>query len=152
MLASQATEYGFRALTHLALNPDRSVKVREIAEATSIPPHFLAKIMRRLARYGLLKSYRGPTGGFQLTKRPTETTLLDIVDAIDGLTWYHRCAVGLADCNDDAPCPLHDSWKAVREHLIGYLLEQTLADLAEALRRKQESLKRSRRLTFTPRG
>lgn len=136
MLPSQATEYGFRALTHLALNPGRPIKVKEIAEATAIPPHFLAKIMRQLTRHGLLESYRGPTGGFLLARGSAEITLLDIVDAIDGVAWYDRCAVGLAECNDEIPCPLHESWKAVREHVIGYLLDQTLTDLAAALRRK----------------
>ncbi len=140
MIYSQASEYGFRALTHLALHPGEPIKANEIAGAAAVPPHFLAKILQQLARAGLLKSYRGPTGGFLLARAPEEITLLDIVDALEGITQYKRCAVGLAECSDEMPCPMHESWKALREQVLSYLRDRTVADLGKALRRKLELL------------
>ncbi len=140
MIYSQASEYGFRALTHLALHPGSAVRANTIAEALETPRHFLAKILQQLARNGLLKSYRGPTGGFVLGRAPEDITLLDIVDALEAITWYKRCAVGLAECSDEMPCPLHESWKGLREQVMDYLRSRTVADLATALRSKQELL------------
>ncbi len=140
MIYSQASEYGFRALTHLALHPGQPIPAKEIAGAAAVPPHFLAKILQQLARAGMLKSYRGPTGGFLLARAPEEITLLDIVDVLEGITQYKRCAVGLADCSDEMPCPMHESWKALREQVLSYLRNRTVADLGKALRRKLELL------------
>ena len=61
-------------------------------------------------------------------------------DALEAITWYKRCAVGLAECSDEMPCPLHESWKGLREKVMDYLRSRTVADLATALRRKQELL------------
>ena len=141
MIYSQASEYGFRALTHLALHPGSAVRAHTIAEALATPPHFLAKILQKLARNGLLKSYRGPTGGFVLAKAPEDITLLDIVDALEGISSYERCAVGLAECSDEMPCPMHDSWRGLREQVMEYLRSRTVADLGKELRRKQELLR-----------
>ncbi len=143
MIYSQASEYGFRALTHLALHPGSAVRANTIAEALATPPHFLAKILQKLARNGLLKSYRGPTGGFVLGRAPEDITLLDIVDALEAITWYKRCAVGLAECSDEMPCPMHDSWRGLREQVMEYLRSRSVADLGKALRRKQELLGKS---------
>ncbi len=139
MIYSQASEYGFRALTHLALgSAGQPIPANRIAEAAGIPPHFLAKILQQLARAGMLKSSRGPTGGFLLNRAPEKITLLDIVDALEGITQYKRCAVGLAECSDEMPCPMHESWKQLRVQVLDYLGSRTVADLGRALRRKQE--------------
>ena len=75
-----------------------------------------------------------------LAKAPEDITLLDIVDALEGISWYERCAVGLAECSDEMPCPMHDSWRGLREQVMEYLRSRSVADLGKALRRKQELL------------
>ncbi len=84
LIYSRASAYGFRALNHLALHPARPIPANKIAETAGVPPHFLAKILQQLARAGLLKSYRGPRGGFLLGRASEEITLLDIVDGPRG--------------------------------------------------------------------
>ena len=74
--------------------------VKQIAAEEEIPAHFLAKILQQLARKGLLRSSKGPTGGFLLRVPPDEVRLLDIVEALDGLSEYEKCASGLAECSD----------------------------------------------------
>jgi len=151
MLYSRSAEYAIRAFVHLAQLPDgRYVMVKQIAAEEEIPSHFLAKILQQLARKGLLRSSKGPTGGFSLSVPPDEIRLLDIVDALDGLSEYEKCASGLAECTDDMPCPVHDSWKPLRSRIMDYLGRNTIADLAKALEQKRRMIEKQRRTKRAP--
>jgi Rrf2 family protein len=151
MLYSRSAEYAIRAFVHLAQVPDgRYAMVKQIAAEEEIPAHFLAKILQQLARKGMLRSSKGPTGGFSLRVPPDEVRLLDIVEALDGLAEYEKCASGLAECNDDMPCPLHDSWKALRSRIMDYLERNTIADLAKALEQKRRMIDKQRRTKRAP--
>jgi Rrf2 family protein len=151
MLYSRSAEYAIRAFVHLAQVPDgRYAMVKQIAAEEEIPSHFLAKILQQLARKGMLRSSKGPTGGFSLRVPPDEVRLLDIVEALDGLAEYEKCASGLAECNDDMPCPLHDSWKALRSRIMDYLERNTIADLAKALEQKRRMIDKQRRTKRAP--
>ena len=141
MIYSRSAEYAIRAFVHLAQVPDgKYAMVKNIAETEVIPAHFLAKILQQLARKGLLRSSKGPTGGFSLRIEPAEIRLLDIVEALDGLAPYQQCASGLSECNDDMPCSMHDSWVALRSRIMDYLGKNTIADLAKALDQKKKTL------------
>src|SRR5690606_2604659 len=91
MIYSRSAEYAIRAFVHLAGAEDgRMVMARQIAEETGIPLHFLAKILQELARRGHLRSSKGSTGGFALLRPAGETTMLEVVEAVDGLGAYQR--------------------------------------------------------------
>jgi Rrf2 family protein len=146
MIYSRSAEYAIRAFVHLAQVPDgKYAMVRQIAADEEIPAHFLAKILQQLARKGLLRSSKGPTGGFSLRLPSDEIRLLDIVEALDGLNDYEKCASGLAECSDEMACPLHDSWKGLRSRIMDYLGRNTISDLAKALDQKRRVLEKQRR-------
>ena len=146
MLYSKPCEYAIRALAHLAGSARHSsARAQEIAQAENIPAPVLGKVLQELARKGLLESRRGPGGGFRLARRADLITLRDVVAAIDGLDQFVECAVGLERCADDAPCPLHDTWKGLRTQFIEYLERTTLADMARAVARKKELIRRQAR-------
>ena len=146
MIYSRSSEYAIRAFVHLAQVPEgKYAMVKQIAAEEEIPSHFLAKILQQLARKGLLRSSKGPTGGFSLRVPAGEIRLVDIVEALDGLGEYQKCASGLAECNDDMPCALHDSWKALRSRIMDYLGRNTIADLAKTLEQKRRLLDKQRR-------
>ncbi|MEE9240080.1 MAG: Rrf2 family transcriptional regulator [bacterium] len=139
MLYSRPCEYALRALTFLSSqNAKELCRVHEIAESENLPAPFLAKLLQQLARTGILTSVKGPKGGFGLARRADEITLMEIVAAVDGTEGFNRCAVGLAECSDEAPCPLHDAWKPLRTQICDYLAQETLASLATALARKKQ--------------
>lgn len=141
MIYSRSAEYAIRAFVYLAQVPEgKYAMVKNIAEQSEIPTHFLAKILQQLARKGFLRSSKGPTGGFALRKSPDDITLLEIVDAIDGLAEYERCPSGMTECNDEAPCGMHESWKELRSRIIGYLEGTTISDVARSLQQKREAL------------
>ena len=146
MIYSRSAEYAIRAFVHLAQIPDGKYEmVRQIAREEEIPAHFLAKILQQLARKGLLRSSKGPTGGFSLRVPSSEIRLLDIVDALDGLGPYEQCASGLPECSDTMACPLHDSWKALRSRIMDYLGRNTIGDLAKVLEQKRRLSQKQRR-------
>lgn len=137
MIYSKACEYGIRALTHLARQPGQLAVVRDISDAEDIPHYFLGKILQTMAKEGLVRSTKGPGGGFTLATSAEEITLYRIKAAIDGVDDLTECAVGLAQCNDQMPCPLHDTFSPLRERIKTYLQTTTLAAMADAVDRKQ---------------
>jgi Rrf2 family protein len=146
MIYSRSAEYAIRAFVHLAQVPEgKFAMVKNIAQEEHIPAHFLAKILQQLARKGLLRSSKGPTGGFALRVDPAEIRLLDIVESLDGLAPYQQCASGLSECSDDMPCSMHDSWVNLRSRIMDYLGRNTIADLAQALEIKKKNLAATKR-------
>ena len=139
MLYSRPCEYALRALTYITTNIDMElIRAQEIAEAECLPAPFLAKLLQQLARSGILVSVKGPKGGFGLARPPKEISLMEVVFAVDGEDGFTRCAVGLAECSDDATCPLHDTWKPLKEEILDYMSSRSLADLAKAMIEKKQ--------------
>lgn len=144
MLYSRPCEYALRALTYISLNTDMElIRAQEIAEAENLPAPFLAKLLQQLARSGVLVSVKGPKGGFGLARPANEISLMEVVSAVDGEEGFKRCAVGLAECTDEMPCPLHDTWKPLRLQILDYMSGRSLADLAEAMVVKKKNISSS---------
>ncbi len=146
MIYSRSTQYAIQAFVHLAqVQEGKYAMVKQIAEQEGIPAHFLAKILQQLARKGLLRSSKGPTGGFCLRAPAKDVSLIQLVEALDGLGDYQRCVSGLSECTDEAPCGMHDSWKALRSRIMDYLEQTTIADLVTALEQKRKSAEKPRK-------
>jgi Rrf2 family transcriptional regulator, iron-sulfur cluster assembly transcription factor len=115
MIYSRSAEYAIHALTELAhLPPGEFALVKTLAAETEIPSHFLAKLLQDMARIGLLKSTKGPHGGFRLNVPPEELSMLRVVEVIDGPGRFDRCLGGNAECNEKVACGMHDGWMALR--------------------------------------
>jgi Rrf2 family protein len=129
-MLSRSCEYGLRASLYLAsLDHDGYVSIGTISEELGISFPFLTKIFQQLNDAGLLVSQRGPKGGVALTKPPDEVSLYDIVVAIDGDDFFHECVLGLPDCGEAEPCPLHDAWTEERNRVETLFRDATLAEL-----------------------
>jgi Rrf2 family protein len=139
MIYSNACEYGIRAMVYLVgRGENRRVLLKDISENESIPGPFLGKVFQTLVKTGLLNSSKGPGGGYQLARRPEEINLYDIYCAIDGGKDLDACAAGLDECTDEQHCPLHDSWKPIRESIKSYLSTTTLLDMSQAVEEKKK--------------
>jgi Rrf2 family iron-sulfur cluster assembly transcriptional regulator len=113
-----------QAVLYITNHPDVDfIPIKKIATETDLSFHFLGKILQNLTRKGILNSYKGPNGGVCLAKSPDEITLLDIVEAMDGLDFYSKCLIGLPKCSDDKSCAVHGEWRRLREDI--YRLFQT---------------------------
>ena len=125
---SKACEYGIRAAIYIAEQShlNRKVGLIEVADAIESPAAYTSKILQLLARHKVIRSDKGPTGGFSMNKQELDMVKLStIVTAIDGDAIYKGCGLGLKNCNEKMPCPAHSQFKIVREELRK-MLETTL--------------------------
>ena len=129
MILSQACQYGLRAVLFLALDNSEPVLSKEIAAKLQIPPHFLAKILQDLSRRGLLLSFKGRGGGFRLARPADQIRLQDIVLAIEGEGFGKKCVLGLAECNEEIPCPVHSQWAPIKQEIWRMLGEKSIQQL-----------------------
>ncbi|PEN14984.1 transcriptional regulator [Longibacter salinarum] len=129
MLLSKGCEYGLAGAMYLASIPQKGyVPIRAISEHLDISYPFLTKVLQQLNEAGLLTSMRGPNGGVALSQAPERLTLKEIVIAIDGPELFTECVLGLPGCGHEKPCPLHDQWGEVRDHLDGLFGGLSLAE------------------------
>lgn len=109
MLLSNACVYGLRASVYLAsVSSDSYISITKISEDLDISRHFLTTVLQKLTKAELLESMKGPKGGVRLYNSADETTLIEIVAAIDGIDLLTECALGLPGCGSKKPCPMHD--------------------------------------------
>lgn len=115
---SKACEYGIRSVLFIAKESlkDNRPNVNEISEAINSPEPFTAKICQQLAREGVILSKKGPKGGFYLEK-DSKLRLMDVVIAIDGDKIFKGCCLGLPQCSEHHPCPVHDQFGDIRSRL-----------------------------------
>ncbi len=132
---SKACEYGIKAMIYIAQkskNGER-LSLKQIARETNSPEAFTAKVLQLLSKQNLLASLKGPTGGFTLNSSADKINLASIVSAIDGDSIYKGCGLGLDECSEIKPCPLHHKFKVVRDELRDMLENTSLADTANDL-------------------
>jgi len=138
LLFSKPCEYALQAVAFLALKPrGEMTSIKELTERFEIPYHFLAKILQRLARKGLLVSLKGPKGGFALAMSPKEITLFHIVEAVDGLAFMNTCVLGFAECGGSHPCAVHDKWEAARGQIYAMLVNKNIEEIAREMKKPE---------------
>ncbi|HVS93813.1 MAG TPA: Rrf2 family transcriptional regulator [Mucilaginibacter sp.] len=125
-LFSKTCEYAIRGIFFIARKTAGGgrVSIKDIAAAIDSPEPFLAKILQDLSRRGIVQSTKGPNGGFYFDKDSLKRPLAEIVEAVDGNGLFIGCGVGLKQCSEINPCPLHNEFKNIRNQ-IQHLLEKT---------------------------
>lgn len=134
MFLSKSCEYALRSVLYLAARTGGELTpIRTISEALGAPYPFLAKVAQALIGAGILVSERGPSGGVALARPASDVTLEDIVIAMDGTGMFTECVLGLPGCGVRRPCPLHDSWAAVRDQLRHMFRRATLEEVVHRM-------------------
>ncbi|MBX2972695.1 MAG: Rrf2 family transcriptional regulator [Flavobacteriales bacterium] len=142
---SKACQYAIRSTVLIAMETanGRRMSMVEIAKRTASPHAFTAKILQQLVRDGLLKSRKGPHGGFDLPPAMAKKVKLSmVVKSIDGDDVYLGCGMGLTQCNAKKPCPMHDHFQQVRDDLRKMLESTDMHTLALELAEGKVFLKR----------
>jgi Rrf2 family protein len=103
---SQTVEYALRAVVHLASNAPQAQTTEQIAKATKVPQAYLSKVLQNLVQAGVVKSQRGIGGGMALVKKPSDLTILEVVNAVDPIKRIKTCPLELASHGVNL-CPLH---------------------------------------------
>jgi Rrf2 family protein len=129
MLITRETDYALRCVLYLARTGKKVASVGEIAANMDIPKSFLAKILQRLVREGLVESSRGASGGFWLVRNPEHITILEVMTAMQGVTPINTCAVDKHRCRSSAHCTVHPIWTEIRTEVERRLALQTIAGM-----------------------
>ena len=114
--------------------------IKEIAEQIDSPEHFLAKILQKLSKDGLIQSAKGPNGGFYLDNENFNRPLADIVIAFEGEHIFTGCGMGLSYCSEENPCPLHNEFKTIRNKITKMLRSTTIGQFNNELIKGQLTL------------
>lgn len=131
MLFHRASQVAMQAALLLAMEtPSVPRRTRELGPQLGVPAAYLAKVLQQLVRTGVLRSVRGPAGGFQLARPAQEICLWDVLAAVESVGRLGTCLLGLGACTGETTCPLHNDWALVRNQLIALLQKKTLADIA----------------------
>lgn len=117
MQITREADYAIRCILYLSESRGKVTMVDEIAKSKNIPRSFLAKILQKLAKAGIVRSFRGVKGGFQLAKKPEEVSLLDIINTIDGPVAMNRCTIDKRICRFSNECPVHRVWVELRKEV-----------------------------------
>ncbi len=134
---SKACEYGIKAIIYIATQSleGKRVKIVDVVENSGSPAAFTGKVLGSLTKHNIVHSLTGPHGGFYIDPgRMKRIRASDIVFAIDGDTVYNGCALGLTECSNTQPCPMHDKFVKVRNELKKMLETTTVHDLAIGLK------------------
>ena len=119
MKVTREADYAAQTIYHLSnIDPDQQASTKSIAETRKIPISFLAKIIKKLAIAGLINTARGSRGGVSLARRPSDISVLDVVEAIDGPVVFHDCEADPQDCSTQEDCSLHPFWCETQEMLV----------------------------------
>ncbi|MBM4397251.1 MAG: Rrf2 family transcriptional regulator [Deltaproteobacteria bacterium] len=136
---SARTEYALLALIELTHREgDDPLQSKDIAARASIPKPFLDQLLLDLRRAGLVRSVRGPGGGYVLARPAGEITLKDAIAAVEGGALATTCGIKAADgapCRKLSTCALLEVWRELDEAVVGILTRTTLAGLAERQKR-----------------
>lgn len=131
---SKLADYGIVIMTHLARPGRGQSSAHEIAQATQVPPPMASKILKALARDGLLRSQRGVKGGYELARPATAISVAEIIETLDGPIAVTDCVDGApGDCMIESLCPARTNWERINSAIRDALAEVTLAEMANAI-------------------
>lgn len=132
---TKQTDYGIVLLTWMAGDAERLVTAPDLAEETSLPQPMVAKILKLLARTGILKSHRGVNGGYSLARPPQELSVAQVIGALEG-------RIAITECTDDTPglcskeqvCPVRSNWNRINLAIQDALDRISLAEMTGPVR------------------
>jgi Rrf2 family protein len=125
---SEATSLALHTVVYLSGHPGQLVSTREIAKALHASEAHLSKVLQRLARVGIVKSIRGPKGGFTLAKSPADITLLQIYEEIEGPIDDNVCLTETEVCLGKG-CILGNLLESCQSQVKKHLAKTTVSKL-----------------------
>lgn len=131
MQVTREGDYGIRSVLFLARQPYKKISyVTEISTEYKIPRSFLAKILQKLVKAKIVRSYRGVKGGFSLARPPKEISLFDVLEAIEGKLALNLCLADKKRCDFSRRCPISVVWEEAQSKVVDVLQKSTFDHLA----------------------
>ena len=144
--------FAVTAMLDLALHEsDKPVTLAGISERQGISLSYLEQLFSRLRRNGLVKSVRGPGGGYKLARHQSDISVSNIISAVDELIDATQCG-GQENCHGDRRCMTHDLWASLNGKILEYLSGVSLSDLVASQQEGKKLEMESRPCTMHPKA
>lgn len=133
MRMTNETDYALRIMRRLASGDENIIDAKTMSEEIAVPPRFTLKILRKLMSGGLVRSYKGASGGYTLARRPEEITMRQIIETIDGPLTITRCLSDDYECSrshgdgEKSMCYFHRVFDSINRRIAAELEQITLA-------------------------
>ena len=126
---SKLTDYGTVLLAHLARNPDAVCSAADLAARTGIALPTASKLLKSLARNGLVTSTRGASGGYRLSRDASLISAAEIIDALEGPVSITECSASDSHCDIEEICGVGNAWQRINVAIRDALHAVSLVDL-----------------------
>ena len=130
---SKLTDYSTVVMTYLAQAPDKVHNAREITQYTHIALPTVSKILKILAKGGLLESHRGAAGGYSLACAPKDISIANIVSVMEGDVGLTGCSHANGQCELEQECAISHQWRSISHMLHELLSNINLAQMSQSL-------------------
>lgn len=130
---TKQTDYGIVLMTHLAQAREAQQSAPDLAEELRIPLPMVSKILKILAREGLLASHRGVRGGYSLARPASEITVDQIVGSLEGQIAMTECVEDHHDCARESFCSVRGNWQVINRAILNALQGITLAEMVRPM-------------------
>ena len=130
-MISKTCKTAIKAVIYLCskFESKENASIKEVAEYINANEHTIGKILQTLVKQNIIKSMKGPSGGFFITSQQQMQPIINIVEAIDGKELFISCGLGLSRCSASHPCPIHNEYKEARDILENLFTEKRVVDL-----------------------
>ncbi len=127
------TDYALLLMAGLAAHYGQdTVSTRQLSQNSGVPYSLACKLLQKLHSAKFVESVMGPAGGFQLTRKPQDINLLEIIELIQGKVSLNRCFLCAGACGRKDNCGVHKKLTGLQEHIEDYLKSITLTDILES--------------------
>jgi|TARA_B100001105_G_scaffold93807_1_gene74672 Rrf2 family protein len=126
---TRKVEYGLIAVRHLKENSENLITANEISSSYGIPKEILAKTMQKLAKKNIIKSVKGPYGGYKAMDKSSSTTLNDFFEILEGPTAIMDCYFD-SGCDHLTSCNIRTPINKINDSIRNLFEKLTLADIA----------------------
>lgn len=129
---SKTCKYGLRAIIYIAQQSlaNKKIGLKTIAKEIDSPEAFTAKILQKLSQKKIIKSTKGPYGGFYIENKDLNNIKLKtIVNIFDGDEVFCGCGLGLSKCDDSKPCPIHNNYTRIKKEMLVLLNYYNLKEI-----------------------
>jgi FeS assembly SUF system regulator len=130
---TKLTDYATLVLTVMAAEPGAVHSAVGLAERARLEAPTVSKVLKPLARAGLLEGFRGVNGGYRLARAPEAISLIEIVEAIEGPLGVTECSVHAGNCGIEAHCGVRANWRRINDVVADALRGITLAQMQAPL-------------------
>jgi len=132
-LITRDTDYALRAICYIAKHKSKIVSVSELTKELGISRPFLRKILQILNQKGILHSYKGSKGGFNLSKQAANIFLMDLIDIFQGPFSLNKCSLSKKKCPQTEKCPLRKKIESIESYVVDELKSVNIASLSKGI-------------------